>query len=46
MPPIPLPHLPDLQLVERGSMATLITHLENPNEELQVRVCGLIYGCC
>ena len=44
-PPPPRRHS-TAQLVERGSMEILITHLENPNEELQVRICGLIYGCC
>jgi len=33
-------------LVELGTMKTIVEHLENPNEELQVRMCGLIYGCC
>ena len=34
------------ELVERGTMEVLMLHLENPNEELQVRTCGLIYGTC
>eukprot|EP00966_Prymnesium_polylepis_P063592 1474989-Prymnesium_polylepis.1 len=45
-PPCAWTRRAETQLVERGAMATLVMHLESPNEELQTRVCGLIYGCC
>lgn len=33
-------------MVDLGTLKTIVTHLQSPNEELQVRMCGLIYGCC
>ena len=45
-PPPPHPHRSGDELVEIGAMPTLMLHLENLNEEVLVRTCGLIYGCC